>query len=159
LLVGYGPRTSEGTLHYLRETLVRDGLVDEIVGIHLAPWRLNIDGCFFPVSGNTIVTNRDSVLDGVVLDGRGTRSIDPFTWFPDHGFGLVEVTREESFFQQVCNFACLGANRVVAYGMNERVNNILRDRGLEVRSVPGDQLVKGNGGPHCMTRPIFRSRG
>jgi arginine deiminase len=27
--------------------------------------------------------------------------------------------------------------------------------GYQVTSFCGDELVKGNGGPHCMTRPIY----
>ncbi|MGH7515976.1 MAG: arginine deiminase family protein [Gemmatimonadales bacterium] len=28
--------------------------------------------------------------------------------------------------------------------------------GLEVYRTPGSELVKGRGGPRCMTRPIYR---
>jgi N-dimethylarginine dimethylaminohydrolase len=48
LLIGYGPRTSLESLYFLRQTLVKERMVDEIIGFKLADWRLNIDGCFSP---------------------------------------------------------------------------------------------------------------
>jgi N-dimethylarginine dimethylaminohydrolase len=155
LLMGYGPRTTEQTLFYFQQTLVQDGLVDEVIGVRLAPWRLNLDGCFFPVSKDTIVAHPGSILDGIRL-GRGFASkLEPVPYFREIGFDIIEATREESYFQQACNFACVAARKLVAYNMTDRINKALRARSVEVISVEGDELVKGNGGPHCMTRPFY----
>lgn len=156
-LMGYGPRTSLEALYFLRETLVMDGIVDEIVGLKLAEWRLNIDGCFFPVSDKIIVFNPDSILEGILLGRHNVRKISPIEYFKEHGFVIVEATRDESYQLQACNFVCLDRGKLVAYNMTERINNILREKGLEVIGIEGDQLVKGNGGPHCMTRPVYKS--
>jgi N-dimethylarginine dimethylaminohydrolase len=157
LLMGYGPRTSIETLYFLREILVTDGIVDEIVGFKLAEWRLNLDGCFFPVSDRMIVSNPGSMLEGILLGRDYTRQINPIEYFRGLGFVIVEATREESYQLQACNFVCLEKGKLAAYNMTERINNILRDRGLEVIGIEGDQLVKGNGGPHCMTRPVYKN--
>ena len=156
LLMGYGPRTSIGTLYFLWETLVTDGIVDEIIGIKLAEWRLNIDGCFFPVSDRIIISHVESVLEGILLRRQNVRKISPVEYFRELGFVIVEATRDESYQLQACNFVCLGKGKLAAYKMTERINNILRENGLEVIGVEGDQLVKGNGGPHCMTRPVYK---
>lgn len=156
LLMGYGPRTSLTALLFLRDNLVRDGLIDEIIGIELAPWRINLDGCFFPVSRKLIVCNPESVYDGVRLEKHRSVRISPLDYFAEQGFTMVKATKEESYHMQACNFACLDRDRLVAYGITDRVNNILREHGLEVATFPGDQLVQGNGGPHCMTRPIYK---
>jgi N-dimethylarginine dimethylaminohydrolase len=155
-LMGYGPRTSLETLYFLRETLVMDGTIDEIIGFRLAEWRLNIDGCFFPVSNQIIVSNLESILEGILLGRDYTRMINPIEYFKALGFVVVEATREESYLLQACNFVCLDRGKLAAYNMTERINNILRDKGLEVIGIEGDQLVKGNGGPHCMTRPVYK---
>jgi len=156
-LMGYGPRTSEETLSFLRETLVMDGIVDEIIGFKLAEWRLNIDGCFFPVSNNIIVSHLESILEGILLGRDYTQKINPIEFFKELGFLIIEATREESYFQQACNFVCLDKGKLAAYSMTERISNLLRPKGLEVIGIEGNQLVKGNGGPHCMTRPIYIS--
>ena len=155
LLLGFGPRTSEQTAFFLRDTLILDGVIDQIIAVRIAPWRLNIDGCFFPVSGNTIVCNPDSVLDGIVIGADYTYPIQPLDFFRELGFSFVEATKDESFFQQACNFACLGSGDLVAYSMTTTINDALRLRGLSIMDVQGSELVKGNGGPHCMTRPIY----
>jgi N-dimethylarginine dimethylaminohydrolase len=155
LLMGYGPRTSKETLFFLRDTLISDGIVDEIVGFQLAEWRLNIDGCFFPVSDGIAVAQPESIVDGVLLGRDYTEKIRPLEFFQRLGFVIVEATREESYFKQACNFVCLGRGAFAAYGITERINNILRAEGLRIIAIAGDELVKGNGGPHCMTRPIY----
>jgi arginine deiminase len=33
----------------------------------------------------------------------------------------------------------------------------VKDRGIEVIQIPGEEMRKGNGGVHCMTCPILRS--
>jgi amino acid adenylation domain-containing protein len=155
-LIGFGPRTSKATLFFLRDTLVRERILDEIIGFELAEWRLNLDGCFFVISEDTVVAHPESVKGGVLLSGNRTEPIQPLEYFRGHGFNIIEASREESFFQQACNFACLGSGTFIAYNMTERINNILRAHGSEIISFPGTELVKGNGGPHCMTRPIYR---
>jgi len=155
LLIGYGPRTSRDTLVLLRETLIKDGKVDEIIGFHLADWRINLDGCFFPVSRNLAVCNPESLVGGMRFQKETVETINPLEYLQKHGMKFIEATKEESYRWQACNFVCLGNNRLIAYNMTERINGILRGHGLEVVSIPGDQLVKGNGGPHCMTRPVY----
>jgi N-dimethylarginine dimethylaminohydrolase len=156
--MGYGPRTSLETLYFLRETLVRDHIVDEIIGFQLAEWRLNIDGCFFPVSGNVAVIHRESIVGGILLGPDYTEQINPLDLFEKSGFTVIETTREESYLKQACNFVCLGDGAFVAYNITDRINDVLRLKGFEVIGINGDQLVKGNGGPHCMTRPIYKNR-
>ena len=156
-LIGYGPRTSEETLFFLRDTLVRDGVVDQVIGFQIAEWRLNIDGCFFPLSENTAVAHRESIVGGILLGPDYTERINPLDFLEESGFTIIEATRDESYLKQACNFACLGDGAFVAYNITDRINDILRSKGFEVIGVPGDQLVKGNGGPHCMTRPIYKN--
>jgi N-dimethylarginine dimethylaminohydrolase len=154
-LMGYGPRTSKETLFFLRETLMSDGIVDEIIGFQLAEWRLNIDGCFFPVSDRIAVAQPDSIVGGLLLGRNRAEPIEPLEFFQRLGFTIIEATREESYLMQACNFVCLDRAILVAYSITERINGLLRAQGLEIIGVPGDELVKGNGGPHCMTRPIY----
>jgi N-dimethylarginine dimethylaminohydrolase len=131
--------------------------VDEIIGFKLAGWRLNIDGCFFPVSDRIIVSHIESILEGISLSRHSVRKIRPSEYFKELGFVVIEATRDESYLLQACNFVCLGQGKLAAYDLTERINNILGDKGLEIIGIAGDQLVKGNGGLHCMTRPIYKN--
>lgn len=158
LLVGHGPRTSAASIPALYRALSGAGLVDRVMGIELAPWRLNLDGCLFPVSPEVVVLNRGSIRGGFRVDEGGSTAVDPVAYLESLGFRLIEASREESFDMQACNFFCAGNNTLIAYGMTERINDELREAGLTVRSFDGSELVKGNGGPHCMTRPIYSGR-
>jgi arginine deiminase len=46
---------------------------------------------------------------------------------------------------------------VVYYDLCERVSRILQRHGVEVLHTPGAELVKGRGGPLCMTRPVYKA--
>jgi N-dimethylarginine dimethylaminohydrolase len=155
-LVGYGPRTSRETLGFLRDTLVRDRIIDEIIGFQIAEWRLNIDGCFFPLAETLAVAHRESIAGGIFLGPDHTEEIDPVAYFEQRGFTIIEASLEESYYKQACNFACLGNSGFVAYNLTDRINASLRANGCEIVGIPGAELVKGNGGPHCMTRPIYK---
>ena len=48
--------------------------------------------------------------------------------------------------------------KILIYEWNKRIIMELERSGIEVISIPGKELVKGGGGPHCMTCPILREK-
>jgi N-dimethylarginine dimethylaminohydrolase len=154
LLVGYGPRSNLAALEFLQAALIPEHL-DEVIGVELAPWRLNLDGGLLPIAEDVVVADVSCILGGVSLDATGRRSLDVLGMLRDIGMHLIETTREESIYSQSCNAVCLGNRRAVYYDLCERVNGLLRRHDVETILVPGSELVKGRGGPRCMTRPIY----
>lgn len=154
LLVGYGPRTMRDVLWFLQGELIPH-YTDEIIGIELADYRMNLDGGFVPLSANLVVSCPGSIRSAVLLTRNSHRAIDLFSMLADLGTRVVEATKEESIRFQACNSLCLGGNTIIYYDLCPRVRGLLQHQGIDVRCVPGVELVKGRGGPRCMSRPIY----
>lgn len=66
-----------------------------------------------------------------------------------------ECSAREQWYDGTNVFA-LGPRKVVSYNRNKCTNNSLKDAGVEVIEIRGSELVRGLGGPRCMTMPIYR---
>jgi N-dimethylarginine dimethylaminohydrolase len=154
LLFGFGPRSSREGIDALWRHLHPQAL-DEIVGIEIVPERMNLDGVLVSVADDTVIVDRSSIVRSFVLDANGERPADVLALLGELGLKPLEVTRDEATMLQACNCFCLGGRRVVAYDLCERVADELRARNIEVHTVPGHELIKGTGGPRCMTRPLY----
>lgn len=155
LLVGYDKYTPKETLYFLQSELVSQGIIDGVIGIKLAPWRINLDCGMVPVAEDVIVAETDSLLGGILLDSSETK-INPIEFFKDLGFNFIEVTQEESVYKLGCNCFCVGERTIVAYDLPQRVHRLLEQHDIKAIKIKGKELVKGTGGPRCMTRPIYQ---
>jgi N-dimethylarginine dimethylaminohydrolase len=154
LVVGFGPRTARASLTDLCEALMPHAL-DAVVGIELVPERMNLDGAFVPVAADAALVEPSSIVRALLLDEAGERPVDPLRWLRENGVEPIVVTREEATAAQACNVVCVGTRRLVAYDLSARVVAELRRREFTVTTVAGTELIKGTGGPRCMTRPLY----
>ena len=154
LFIGHGPRSDLATIELLASRLIPDWL-DEIVAIRLSPQRINLDGAFCPVGERLAIANLESLLDARRYDASGGRAVALREVFDEAGLALIEVGFEDSRLRQACNCFCAGERQVVMYDLCPEVAEAVDKAGYSVSLVPGRELVKGNGGPRCMTRPIY----
>jgi arginine deiminase len=71
---------------------------------------------------------------------------------------VVEVAGRREQWMLGANTLAIEPGRVIAFRRNERTNEALREAGIEVLAIPGEELSRGRGGPRCLTSPLARDR-
>jgi N-dimethylarginine dimethylaminohydrolase len=107
------------------------------------------------VTNDTLLIEPTSIVQSWLIDQRGETFVDVIRLLADGGMEPIQVTRAEATTMQACNCVCLGNRRVVMYDLCARVAQALEARHIIVFTIPGAELIKGTGGPRCMTRPIY----
>jgi N-dimethylarginine dimethylaminohydrolase len=114
-----------------------------VVGVQLASRNLHLDMAFNIVAPGVAVCATEQMPEFFLRMLR------------KRGFDLIEVPSEGVFLHH-CNLQALGEGRVLTFAGNTSVNARLQALGLEVLTPELTQILKGGGGPHCMTFPLLR---
>ncbi|UUX32904.1 arginine deiminase [Fundicoccus culcitae] len=56
------------------------------------------------------------------------------------------------------NALALAPGELIVYDRNIVTNQLLEDAGIKLHKIKGSELVRGRGGPRCMSMPIYRER-
>ncbi len=70
--------------------------------------------------------------------------------------GGDSLTAEREQWNDSTNTLAVAPGTVITYRRNIVSNDILRQNGVEVVEIPGSELVRGRGGPRCMSMPLYR---
>ncbi len=73
-----------------------------------------------------------------------------------HAEGVEPIVIGDEDGWAAANFVMTAPRQIVGYDWAERVMNEVEKRGGKAIGVPGRELRKGNGGPHCMTCALER---
>lgn len=66
------------------------------------------------------------------------------------------LTAEREQWNDSTNTLAVAPGMVITYRRNIVSNDILGQNGIEVVEIPGSELVRGRGGPRCMSMPLYR---
>ena len=138
---GVAARTDWEGLRCAQEILEPLGYT--VRGIQIASRNLHLDMAFNIVAPGVAVCATEQMPDFFLRALRKRR------------FELIEVG-SAGVLSHHCNLQALGDDRVLSFAGNRAVNAKLRALGLEVVTPEITQILKGGGGPHCMTFPLLR---
>ncbi len=94
---------------------------------------------------------RETDLEHVLRVALGLSSV---TLIECGGGDPIAAAREQS--SAGANTLAIAPGVVLAYARNQITNQKMRQAGIEVIEVPGAELVRGRGGPRCMSMPLVR---
>lgn len=80
--------------------------------------------------------------------------VDNVELIPTGNGDVIDGAREQ--WNDGSNTLCIRPGVVVTYDRNYVSNQLLRDKGIKVIEIKGSELVRGRGGPRCMSQPLFR---
>jgi arginine deiminase len=158
LLAGLCDRANESAIHQLRDILFTQTPVDRLIMIMMPEGAIHIDGQFLMIDEKLAIAQKTSlqVYPSILFEkSKPDRPI----WFTDfleqNKVELIEISWGEG---QKCaaNYIITAPRQGVGYDFNPRIDNEIRKRGGKITTFPGQELIKGHGGPHCMTCPLWR---
>ena len=138
---GIAARTSWEGLRNAREIL--EPLGYSVLGVQIPSKNLHLDMAFNIVAPGVAVCATEQMPEFFLRSLR------------KRGFELIDVP-SAGVLKHHCNIEALGDDRVLTFAGNTRVNEKLRALGLEVIAPEITEILKGGGGPHCMTFPLLR---
>ncbi len=97
-------------------------------------------------------------LNGPALiyeEGKFIKCVRMLEFLRRRGMRLIEVTDYERQ-RRATNVTALGPRKVIGYAGNARVKRELAKTGVDFIEIEGAELIRGAGGPRCMTAPILK---
>ena len=70
--------------------------------------------------------------------------------------GPDRIVAEREQWNDSTNTLAIAPGKVITYRRNIISNETLEHHGITVLPIPGSELVRGRGGPRCMSMPLFR---
>ena len=134
-------RTDTAGFENIREQVRELGY--NMVGVPCHRQNLHLDMCFNIVADHVAVVCKEALPDSFI------------SMLKKRKFTLIE-TNQEGVFRHYGNLQCLGKGRVLSFRNNKDVNAQLKALGLTVIEIDLVEILKGGGGPHCMTFPLER---
>lgn len=156
LLAGIGNRTNRTGLRQLIVAATKSGL-RRLVAIPLPPWVIHLDGTIMVIDRDLAVVHQRSLTStaSIFEDGRLSRRLKFLQFLRTCGMRLVKVTDYERQ-RRATNVIAIGPRKVVGYPGNARVKREFFQNGVDLIEIEEAELIRGFGGPRCMTMPILR---
>jgi N-dimethylarginine dimethylaminohydrolase len=156
LLLGIGNRTNVRGLREVVKTGKELGL-RSLIAVPLPSTVIHLDGTMMPIDRDLAIVHLRSLQTPARLfeDGRPSKKMWLTRFLRARGMNLIEVTDYERQ-RRATNVIPIESRKAIAYGGNARVRRELADNGVDLIEIDGAELIRGSGGPRCMTAAVLR---
>ena len=156
-VTGLCQRTTQGALNAIGDFLLGKGVAETFVELRVPPDDIHIDGDFIELPGRLALVHTETLEHAPSVFRRRDETWEGsfVGWLEEEGWDILEITDRERM-DMAANFLTVDTDLVIHYEGNPRVMTEVRARGIEVVQIPGEEMMKGNGGIHCMTCPVLR---
>ncbi len=177
IAIGCSQRTSASAIELLsRNLFASNDNIKEVLAVQIPPVRafMHLDTVFTMVDRDKFtiypgiqdkvrvysLTNSGSkgvkvkVEDDLLDTLRRSLKLPAINLIQSGGGDAITAAREQ--WNDSTNTLAIAPGVVVTYSRNEASNEVLRRNGIEVVEIDGSELVRGRGGPRCMSMPMVR---
>jgi len=179
LVIGLSERTTEEAIEWVaHKYLVEKELVKQIVVIQVPSRRayMHLDTVFtmvdsdkflmYPGIKEAVTTywlekgndNRVSASNGYSLHGALRKALNQTQVEIIYSGANDEITAAREQWGDSTNTLAVKPGTVICYERNEATNETLSRHGIDVIEIDGSELVRGRGGPRCMSMPLDREK-
>lgn len=157
LMVGVGKRSNQQGVIQLAKAALEKNLT-RVIAVPLFPWNIHLDGALMIIDEDLALGHLDSLRKPATMfqKGQPPKKISLLTWLRRKEIEVIEVDAHERFMKGT-NVVCLAPRKCIMYKWIDETAKKLREHGVDVLEVEGTELLRGGGGPHCMTAPILRA--
>ena len=176
VLVGVSERTTAQGIERLASRLFAGGKVNQIVAVEMNRTRaqMHLDTVMTMVDVGTFTVYGDlGKLPTLTLRPDGDEQISVTRNAPEDMYRVIAqalgvdelnvlITPQDSMaaareqWDDGSNSLAIAPGVIVTYERNVNTNEYLTSHGIEVLTIPGSEVGRGRGGPHCMSCPTLR---
>jgi arginine deiminase len=156
MILGVGNRTNQAGLRKLLAAGTQSGL-RRLLAVPLPSSVIHLDGTMMVIDRDLAIVHQQSLRGTTSLfeNGRLKRRLKLVQFLKASGTERVEVTDYERQ-RRATNVIVIAPRKVIGYTGNARAKRALAENGVDFIEVEGAELIRGYGGPRCMTLPILR---
>ena len=176
VLVGISERTTAQGIERLSSRLFAGGKVNQVVAVEMSRTRaqMHLDTVMTMVDVGTFTTYGGlGMLPTLTLRPRDDGGLDVTRNDPQDMYRAIAqalgiddltvlITPQDSMaaareqWDDGSNTLAIAPGVIVTYERNINTNEYLTSHDIEVLTIPGSEVGRGRGGPHCMSCPILR---
>lgn len=168
IVIGISERSGYKAANRLALNLFEKTNIQTVLTIEIPSKRacMHLDTVLTRINENTFVfyDKITNLIKLKIINKEGTKDINKSLkeTFSDllkiKNIKFICVNKPLDQWNDACNSLCIAPNNIVVYDINKNINKKFISDNIKVNTIPSKELLKGRGGPHCMSMPLIRGQ-